>query len=113
MAVGDALGRAAGTPTATEGIVSAEGRSVPTATRDGRTVTLGDMFQTDALIDPGNSGGPLLDTAAQVIGINTAVGGTPPVPVSRSLSTVPGPGSAGFAKGAPQLAGPRSSGSPA
>lgn len=89
VAVGDALGRAAGTPTATEGIVSAQGRSVTTATRDGRTVTLGDMFQTDALIDPGNSGGPLLDTAAQVIGINTAVGGTPPgagfaIPIDRA-----------------------------
>jgi S1-C subfamily serine protease len=89
VAVGYALGRAAGTPTATEGIVSAEGRSVTTESRDGHTVILGDMLQTDALIDPGNSGGPLLDTAAQVIGINTAVGDTTPgtgfaIPIDRA-----------------------------
>ena len=70
VAVGNALGLSAGTPTVTEGIVSAEGRSVTTA-EAGRSVTLEGLFQTDAAINPGNSGGPLFDSAGAVIGINT------------------------------------------
>ena len=75
VAVGNALGLSAGTPTATEGIVSAEGRSV-TTNEAGRSVTLDGLFQTDAAINPGNSGGPLFDRAGAVIGINTAVAGS-------------------------------------
>lgn len=75
VAVGNALGLSAGTPTATEGIVSAEGRSV-TTNEAGRSVTLDGLFQTDAAINPGNSGGPLFDSAGAVIGINTAVAGS-------------------------------------
>lgn len=72
VAVGNALGLSAGSPTATEGIISAEGRSV-TTDQGGRSLTLEGLFQTDAAINPGNSGGPLFDTTGAVIGINTAV----------------------------------------
>ncbi|MGP0032641.1 MAG: S1C family serine protease, partial [Acidimicrobiales bacterium] len=76
VAIGNALGLAAGTPTVTSGIVSALGRSV-TAGGDGTaTENLTNLIQTDAAINPGNSGGPLIDTAGQVIGMNTAVAGT-------------------------------------
>ena len=77
VAIGNALGLAAGTPTVTTGIVSALGRTV-TASSSASTETLNDMIQTDAAINPGNSGGPLLDSAGNVIGMNTAVAGTLP-----------------------------------
>jgi len=76
VAIGNALGLAAGTPTVTQGIVSALGRSVTAEGTGTQTETLQNMIQTDAAINPGNSGGPLIDTAAEVIGMNTAVAGT-------------------------------------
>jgi S1-C subfamily serine protease len=75
VAIGNALGLAAGTPTVTSGIVSALGRTV-TAGTDTSSETLNNMIQTDAAINPGNSGGPLLDSSGNVIGMNTAVAGT-------------------------------------
>jgi S1-C subfamily serine protease len=75
VAIGNALGLAAGTPTVTSGIVSALGRTV-TAGTDTSSETLDNMIQTDAAINPGNSGGPLLDAEGDVIGMNTAVAGT-------------------------------------
>jgi S1-C subfamily serine protease len=75
VAIGNALGLAAGTPTVTSGIVSALGRTV-TAGTETSTETLNNMIQTDAAINPGNSGGPLLDAEGDVIGMNTAVAGT-------------------------------------
>jgi S1-C subfamily serine protease len=75
VAIGNALGLAAGTPTVTSGIVSALGRTV-TAGTDTSSETLDNMIQTDAAINPGNSGGPLLDSSGNVIGMNTAVAGT-------------------------------------
>ena len=75
VAIGNALGLAAGTPTVTSGIVSALGRTV-TAGTDTSSETLTNMIQTDAAINPGNSGGPLLDSSGDVIGMNTAVAGT-------------------------------------
>jgi S1-C subfamily serine protease len=75
VAIGNALGLAAGTPTVTSGIVSALGRTV-TAQSESSTETLNNMIQTDAAINPGNSGGPLLDSDGDVIGMNTAVAGT-------------------------------------
>lgn len=77
VAIGNALGLAAGTPTVTSGIVSALGRTV-TAGSGTSSETLNNMIQTDAAINPGNSGGPLLDSSGNVIGMNTAVAGTLP-----------------------------------
>ena len=67
VAVGNAMALKGG-PTVTLGIVSALGRTVKTD-RD----PLYDMIQTDAAINDGNSGGPLLNLDGEVIGINTAM----------------------------------------
>jgi S1-C subfamily serine protease len=76
VAIGNALGLAAGTPTVTQGIISALGRTVTAGGEGTQTENLQNMIQTDAAINPGNSGGPLIDTSGQVIGMNTAVAGT-------------------------------------
>ena len=74
IAVGNALGLSAGTPTVTSGIVSATGRTVQAGDESGGTTeTLTNIIQTDAAINSGNSGGALVDSAGQVIGMNTAV----------------------------------------
>ena len=62
VAIGNALGLAAGTPTVTQGIVSALGRSVSAGGEGTATENLQNLIQTDAAINPGNSGGPLIDT---------------------------------------------------
>ena len=69
VAIGNALALA-GSPTVTRGIVSAKERIVD---EPNNNVHLEHMIQTDAAINRGNSGGPLINTAGQVVGINTAV----------------------------------------
>ena len=71
IAIGNALGEYQNT--VTSGIVSGTGRSVTASDSSGYNVeTLTDMIQTDAAINSGNSGGPLVNAAGEVIGVNTA-----------------------------------------
>ncbi len=72
VAIGNALGQFQNT--VTTGIISGYGRSV-TAFDENGGETLQNLFQTDAAINQGNSGGPLVNINGEVIGINTAVAG--------------------------------------
>lgn len=72
IAIGNALGQFQNT--VTSGIISGFGRSV-VAGDETSSETLQNMFQTDAAINEGNSGGPLVNIDGEVIGINTAVAG--------------------------------------
>ncbi|MGH9043239.1 MAG: S1C family serine protease [Acidimicrobiales bacterium] len=73
LAIGNALSLSGGL-TVTHGIVSSLGRAVQTTNEaTGHRELLSGLIQTDAAINSGNSGGPLVDTAGQVIGMNTAV----------------------------------------
>lgn len=72
VAIGNALGQFDNT--VTSGIVSAMGRPLVASSSDGSDAeSLTDLIQTDAAINSGNSGGPLVDLSGRVIGINTAV----------------------------------------
>ena len=68
IAIGNAFGLV-GTPTVTAGIVSAKERVM--VTEDDRTLT--DMIQTDAAINEGNSGGPLVNLKGELVGINSTI----------------------------------------
>lgn len=83
VAIGNALGQFQNT--VTSGIISGYGRSVTASSAGGSSVfgsqttgsseNLEDLFQTDAAINEGNSGGPLVNMNGQVIGVNTALAG--------------------------------------
>lgn len=75
VAIGNALGQFQNT--VTSGIISGYGRSVQASDAGATqsTENLDDLFQTDAAINEGNSGGPLVNLNGQVIGINTAIAG--------------------------------------
>ena len=76
VAIGNALGQFQNT--VTSGIISGYGRSVQAGDSSGQssaTENLINLFQTDAAINEGNSGGPLVNMNGQVIGINTAIAG--------------------------------------
>ncbi|MFA5136770.1 MAG: trypsin-like peptidase domain-containing protein [Patescibacteria group bacterium] len=72
VAIGTPLGEF--TNTATTGIVSGLGRGITAGSPfEGFVEKLDDVIQTDAAISPGNSGGPLLNSKGEVIGVNTAI----------------------------------------
>ncbi len=74
VAIGNALGQFQNT--VTTGIISGFGRNVEASDERGSgSESLTDLFQTDAAINQGNSGGPLVNLKGEVIGINTAVAG--------------------------------------
>ncbi len=72
VAVGNPMGFSG---SVTSGVVSGLGRSLATADGNGRRRFIEDVIQTDAALNPGNSGGALTDWQARLVGVNTAVAG--------------------------------------
>jgi S1-C subfamily serine protease len=72
VAIGNPMGFSG---SVTSGVVSGLGRSLATADGNGHRRFVEDVIQTDAALNPGNSGGALADWKAQLIGVNTAVAG--------------------------------------
>jgi S1-C subfamily serine protease len=72
VAIGNPLGFSG---SVTSGVVSGLGRSLATADGNGHRRFIEDIIQTDAALNPGNSGGALADWQARLIGVNTAVAG--------------------------------------
>jgi S1-C subfamily serine protease len=72
VAIGNPMGFSG---SVTSGVVSGLGRSLATADGNGQRRFVEDVIQTDAALNPGNSGGALADWKARLIGVNTAVAG--------------------------------------
>lgn len=73
IAIGNALGEFSNSVTV--GVISAKDRKITATGGGGISEQLSGLLQTDAAVNPGNSGGPLVNLAGQVVGINTAVAG--------------------------------------
>lgn len=71
IVIGNALGEFRNTVSV--GVMSGLARTVSASDRSGYSETIGGLIQTDAAVNPGNSGGPLLNLRGQVVGVNTAV----------------------------------------
>src|SRR5437868_13214860 len=72
VAIGNPMGFSG---SVTSGVVSGLGRSLATADGNGHRRFIEDVIQTDAALNPGNSGGALADSQARLVGVNTAVAG--------------------------------------
>ena len=75
----------------TAGVVSGLGRSLPMGRRGGPQRLVENVIQTDAALNPGNSGGALVDSACRVVGINTALAGFGlglAVPINQATRTI-------------------------
>src|SRR5947209_8094815 len=75
----------------TSGVVSGLGRSLATADGNGHRRFIEDVIQTDAALNPGNSGGALADWRARLVGVNTAVAGMGlglAVPINRTTEAI-------------------------
>jgi S1-C subfamily serine protease len=96
LAIGNALGRG-GTPTITEGSISALGRSITIGNASGGAEHLSNLIQTDAPVSPGDSGGALVNRTGQVVGVLTAAATIRPVQsVSRVSYAIPVNGAVGI-----------------
>ena len=87
VAIGNPLGFAG---SVTAGVVSALGRSLPTRAGSASRI-VENVIQTDAALNPGNSGGALADSRGRVVGINTAVAGVGlglAVPINRTTGRI-------------------------
>ena len=81
VAIGNALNKP-GPPTVTEGSITGLNRSISVSSELGESEQLSDLVETNAQLEPGNSGGPLFDASGHVIGMNTAAA-TGNIPAGR------------------------------
>ncbi|HEX7265020.1 MAG TPA: trypsin-like peptidase domain-containing protein [Candidatus Dormibacteraeota bacterium] len=88
VAIGNPMGFSG---SVTSGVVSGLGRSLATADGNGHRRFIEDVIQTDAALNPGNSGGALADWQARLIGVNTAVAGMGlglAVPINKTTQAI-------------------------
>ncbi len=88
VAIGNPLGFSG---SVTSGVVSGLGRSLATADGNGHRRFIEDVIQTDAALNPGNSGGALADWRARLVGVNTAVAGMGlglAVPINKTTQAI-------------------------
>ncbi len=88
VAIGNPMGFSG---SVTSGVVSGLGRSLATADGNGNRRFIEDVIQTDAALNPGNSGGALADWRARLVGVNTAVAGMGlglAVPINKTTQAI-------------------------